>query len=89
MISQGASKVSISPPQMNEILVQMTKGCMTILTVRDQVNISLVVHDSEAKQCIQALHSAFFENGFLSEVEEEDLQHNGSPVSPNGVIYGN
>jgi aspartate kinase len=54
-----------------------------------KVNISLVVHDSEAKQCIQALHSAFFENGFLSEVEEEDLQHNGSPVSPNGVIYGN
>uniref|UniRef100_A0A0E0P3Y3 aspartate kinase n=1 Tax=Oryza rufipogon TaxID=4529 RepID=A0A0E0P3Y3_ORYRU len=54
-----------------------------------KVNISLVVHDSEAKQCIQALHSAFFENGFLSEVEEEDLQHNGSPVSSNGVIYGN
>lgn len=62
---------------------------MTILIVHDQVNISLVVHDSEAKQCIQALHSAFFENGFLSEVEEEDLQHNGSPVSSNGVIYGN
>uniref|UniRef100_A0A0E0KLK6 Aspartokinase n=1 Tax=Oryza punctata TaxID=4537 RepID=A0A0E0KLK6_ORYPU len=54
-----------------------------------KVNISLVVHDSEAKQCIQALHSAFFENGFLSEVEREDLQHNGSPMSSNGVIYGN
>uniref|UniRef100_J3LUS4 aspartate kinase n=1 Tax=Oryza brachyantha TaxID=4533 RepID=J3LUS4_ORYBR len=54
-----------------------------------KVNISLVVHDSEAKQCIQALHSAFFENGFLSEVEGEDLLHNGSPVNSNGVIYGN
>uniref|UniRef100_A0A453MHF0 Aspartokinase n=1 Tax=Aegilops tauschii subsp. strangulata TaxID=200361 RepID=A0A453MHF0_AEGTS len=38
-----------------------------------KVNISLVVNDSEAKQCVQALHSAFFENGFLSEVEEADL----------------
>ncbi|XP_020107398.1 aspartokinase 2, chloroplastic-like isoform X2 [Ananas comosus] len=28
-----------------------------------KVNISLVVHDSEAKQCVRALHSAFFENG--------------------------
>ncbi|KAF0906172.1 hypothetical protein E2562_009194 [Oryza meyeriana var. granulata] len=54
-----------------------------------KVNISLVVHDSEAKKCIQALHSAFFENGFLSEVEGEGLQHNGSPVNSNGVIYGN
>ncbi|THU68123.1 hypothetical protein C4D60_Mb08t00570 [Musa balbisiana] len=35
-----------------------------------KVNISLVVHDSEAQQCIRALHSSFFDNGFLSEVEE-------------------
>ncbi|XP_065021400.1 aspartokinase 2, chloroplastic-like isoform X1 [Musa acuminata AAA Group] len=34
-----------------------------------KVNISLVVHDSEAKQCIRALHSAFFENSSLPEVE--------------------
>lgn len=52
----------------------------------------MVVHDSEAKQCVQALHSAFFENGFLSEVEEADCaQLNGSPVpvNSNGAIYGN
>lgn len=54
-----------------------------------QVNISLVVHDSEAKQCVQAFHSAFFENGFLSEVEGADLPQNGSPVNSNGAIYGN
>ncbi|KQK12132.1 aspartokinase 1, chloroplastic [Brachypodium distachyon] len=56
-----------------------------------KVNISLVVHDSEAKQCVQALHSAFFENGFLSEVEEADLAQNGSPVpvNSNGALYGN
>ncbi|CAM0878079.1 unnamed protein product [Alopecurus aequalis] len=56
-----------------------------------QVNISLVVHDSEAKQCVQALHSAFFENGFLSEVEEADRVQNGSPVpvNSNGAINGN
>jgi aspartate kinase len=62
------------------------------LTVHWQVNISLVVHDSEAKQCVQALHSAFFENGFLSEVEEADLaQNNGSPVrvNSNGAMHGN
>ncbi|KAL0920108.1 hypothetical protein M5K25_009219 [Dendrobium thyrsiflorum] len=27
-----------------------------------KVNISIVVHDSEAKECVRALHSAFFEN---------------------------
>ncbi|KAK1642165.1 hypothetical protein QYE76_059970 [Lolium multiflorum] len=57
-----------------------------------KVNISLVVHDSEAKQCVQALHSAFFENGFLSEVEEVDIaQKNGSPllVNSNGAMHGN
>ncbi|KAF7075704.1 hypothetical protein CFC21_080460 [Triticum aestivum] len=56
-----------------------------------QVNISLVVNDSEAKQCVQALHSAFFENGFLSEVEEADLAQNMAPVlvSSNGAINGN
>ncbi|CAD5184621.1 unnamed protein product, partial [Musa acuminata subsp. malaccensis] len=35
-----------------------------------KVNISLIVNDDEAKQCVKALHSAFFENGFLSEVGE-------------------
>ncbi|KAM3261653.1 hypothetical protein ACQJBY_052373 [Aegilops geniculata] len=56
-----------------------------------KVNISLVVNDSEAKQCVQALHSAFFENGFLSEVEEADLAENRAPVlvSSNGAINGN
>uniref|UniRef100_A0ACD5XBA6 Uncharacterized protein n=1 Tax=Avena sativa TaxID=4498 RepID=A0ACD5XBA6_AVESA len=57
-----------------------------------KVNISLVVHDSEAKQCVQALHSAFFENGFLAEVEEVDrAQKNGSlaPVNSNVVMHGN
>ncbi|XP_008776937.1 aspartokinase 2, chloroplastic-like [Phoenix dactylifera] len=47
-----------------------------------KVNISLVVHDSEAKQCVKALHSAFFENGFLSEVHETDLFQNGSATLP-------
>ncbi|XP_062213034.1 aspartokinase 1, chloroplastic-like [Phragmites australis] len=46
-----------------------------------KVNISLVVNDSEAKQCVQALHSAFFENGFLSEVEGADVPQNGSSLN--------
>ncbi|XP_072970706.1 aspartokinase 2, chloroplastic-like [Typha angustifolia] len=43
-----------------------------------KVNISLIVHDNEAKQCVKALHSAFFENGFLSEVEGVKHLQNGS-----------
>ena len=38
-----------------------------------KVNMSLIVHDSEAKQCIKALHRAFFEDDVLTEVEEEAL----------------
>ncbi|BAD88202.1 putative aspartate kinase [Oryza sativa Japonica Group] len=38
-----------------------------------KVNMSLIVHDSEAKQCIKALHQAFFEDDVLTEVEEEAL----------------
>ncbi|KAM3318336.1 hypothetical protein ACQJBY_035835 [Aegilops geniculata] len=84
MISQGASKVIIPPlPKWNEPAVSNY--------AYKQVNISLVVNDSEAKQCVQALHSAFFENGFLSEVEEADLAQNRVPVlvSSNGAINGN
>jgi aspartate kinase len=55
-----------------------------------KVNISLVVNDSEAKQCVQALHSAFFENGFMSELEGADVpQNGGASLNSNGAIYGN
>jgi len=74
MISQGASKVLplffsclMRPP----ILVVRLQP--DVEYIHTQVNISLVVHDSEAKQCVQALHSAFFENGFLSEVDKMDV----------------
>ncbi|XP_015695303.1 aspartokinase 2, chloroplastic-like isoform X2 [Oryza brachyantha] len=50
-----------------------------------KVNISLVVHDSEAKQCVQALHSAFFESCFLPEVD--DLLQDDSAAHSNGTIY--
>ncbi|KAG0501638.1 hypothetical protein HPP92_001710 [Vanilla planifolia] len=45
-----------------------------------KVNISLVVNDSEAKQCVRALHAAFFENGFKDEAREDVVQ-NGSAKS--------
>ncbi|KAI4348380.1 hypothetical protein L6164_009110 [Bauhinia variegata] len=44
-----------------------------------KVNISLVVNDSEAEQCVRALHSAFFESE-LSELEIEYQSANGSSV---------
>ncbi|CAL4937108.1 unnamed protein product [Urochloa decumbens] len=54
-----------------------------------KVNISLVVNDSEGKECVQALHSAFFENGFMSEIEGADVPQNGASLNSNGAIYGN
>ncbi|KAK7395981.1 hypothetical protein VNO78_16637 [Psophocarpus tetragonolobus] len=42
-----------------------------------KVNISLVVNDSEAEQCVRALHKAFFESE-LSELENECVPGNGS-----------
>ncbi|KAL6839935.1 hypothetical protein ACP4OV_029745 [Aristida adscensionis] len=38
-----------------------------------KVNMSLIVHDSEARSCIKALHQAFFEDEVLAEVEAENL----------------
>ncbi|RCV10400.1 hypothetical protein SETIT_2G109200v2 [Setaria italica] len=52
-----------------------------------KVNISLVVHDSEAKQCVQALHSAFFENGFSSEVDKMDVLHNDFTSHSKGTVH--
>ncbi|KAG1363507.1 putative aspartokinase 2, chloroplastic [Cocos nucifera] len=60
----------------NKVNVQM------ISQGASKVNISLVVHDSEAKQCVRALHLAFFEDGFLSEVGETDLFQNDSAALP-------
>ncbi|KAA8530058.1 hypothetical protein F0562_004767 [Nyssa sinensis] len=42
-----------------------------------KVNISLIVNDSEAEQCVRALHSTFFESG-LSELVWECGSENGS-----------
>lgn len=41
-----------------------------------KVNMSLIVHDSEAKQCMKALHQAFFEGDhpLAAEIEEEDVE---------------
>lgn len=55
----------------NNINVQM------ISQGASKVNISLIVNDSDAKQCVRALHSVFFENDQLSETEV-DVSHNGA-----------
>ncbi|KAF8655125.1 hypothetical protein HU200_061261 [Digitaria exilis] len=51
-----------------------------------KVNISLIVHDSEAKQCVQALHSAFFENGFSSEIDKMDILQDGFTSHSKGTV---
>lgn len=48
-----------------------------ILLRTGQVNISLIVNDSEAEQCVRALHSAFFETNGL-ELDGECISQNGS-----------
>jgi hypothetical protein len=89
MISQGASKVSIPSYKTKTSFYAISRWCSNTYYVLMQVNISLVVNDSEAKQCVQALHSAFFENGFLSEVEGADVPQNGASLNSNGAIYAN
>lgn len=42
-----------------------------------KVNISLIVNDSEAEQCVRALHSAFFESDLL-ELVSGNNSGNGS-----------
>ncbi|XP_037438811.1 uncharacterized protein LOC119306786 [Triticum dicoccoides] len=44
------------------------------------MKVSLVVDDTEAKHCVQALHSVFFEKGFVSVNHGVDRELNGSPV---------
>jgi hypothetical protein len=39
----------------------------------EQVNMSLIVHDSEAKALVEALHQAFFQDDVLAQVEAENL----------------
>uniref|UniRef100_A0ACD5XJU5 Uncharacterized protein n=1 Tax=Avena sativa TaxID=4498 RepID=A0ACD5XJU5_AVESA len=41
-----------------------------------KVNMSLIVHDSEARLCVEALHQTFFEDGYplsTTEIDEENL----------------
>lgn len=45
-----------------------------------KVNISLIVNDSEAEQCVKALHRSFFESGDLTELVLDDEFGNGSPL---------
>lgn len=52
------------------------------------MNISLIVNDSEAEQCVKALHRSFFESGDLSEltVDGENREiGNGSAIKLNNV----
>jgi hypothetical protein len=82
MISQGASKVlaflsdhseeSLFPLFFLYVCVFWTP-CVYEASISEQVNMSLVVHDSEARACVKALHQAFFEDDVLTEAEAEGL----------------
>lgn len=49
-----------------------------------QVNISLIVNDSEAEQCVRALHSTFFEADELK-LDAECVSQNGSVSASNAA----
>lgn len=63
MISQGASKVVLCYLKSSK-----TRCCLTVC-VFPQVNMSLIVNDSEAEECVKALHHSFFESGSVWEME--------------------
>lgn len=42
-----------------------------------QVNMSLIVNDSEAEECVKALHYSFFESGQVWEMELGGAFSNG------------
>ncbi|GMP29973.1 hypothetical protein CsSME_00004853 [Camellia sinensis var. sinensis] len=68
-----------APPRYPDSLVSSTT-CRETNESRfgaQKVNISLIVHDSEAEQCVRALHSAFFGSD-ISEVDRECGSQNGS-----------
>lgn len=44
------------------------------------MNISLIVNDSEAEQCVKALHHSFFESGDLSELILDGEFGNGTAM---------
>uniref|UniRef100_A0A5B7AAX6 aspartate kinase n=1 Tax=Davidia involucrata TaxID=16924 RepID=A0A5B7AAX6_DAVIN len=49
-----------------------------------KVNISLIVNDSEAEQCVRALHSAFFESDLSELVWECELENGSVSKMSNG-----
>lgn len=59
-------------------ILPMCLFALSIPMVIWQVNISLIVNDSEAEQCVRALHSTFFEQGVLSELDVTNGFHNAS-----------
>lgn len=77
MISQGASKVlalNSSIHSSSSRLEQESIHCFSL-----QVNISLIVNDSEAEVCVKALHHSFFES------EESGMNMDAASFS-NGTV---
>lgn len=71
MISQGASKVLVSQKSSeNDVIVVSNEQIMCF----SQVNMSLIVNDNEAEECVKALHYSFFESG---EMELDAALSNG------------
>lgn len=88
---QDRSLISlIGNAQMAPLILEKASNVLRSIDVKVQMilqgllsevmKVSLVVDDSEAEDCVRALHSAFFENGFVSEV---DGAENECPIPGN------
>ena len=69
------------------ILRHFFLSCLTFFNYfgYNQVNISFVVNDSEAEQCVKALHKSFFESGDLPELIVDGEIGNGSALKLKNV----
>jgi hypothetical protein len=64
-------------PFLDAICLRRIRTSNSPLAFTYQVNISLIVNDDEAEQCVRSLHSAFFESD-VSELDGKRVSDNGS-----------
>ncbi|KAM0928592.1 hypothetical protein ACQ4PT_002574 [Festuca glaucescens] len=67
------SNINVKAQMISQASYEMWNSILcngVVLIVHKQVmKLSLVVNNDEAEHCVQALHAAFFENGFVSEAQ--------------------
>ncbi|KAE9612506.1 putative aspartate kinase [Lupinus albus] len=76
-VVEELEKIAVVNLLKNRSIISLIGNVQMSSLILEKVNISLVVNDSEAEQCVRALHSIFFESE-LSELKKENETGNGS-----------